>query len=145
ALPRRRVHREDFPHEERERIARRQRQGAVEIPQRREQILEPRHGEHSTSGGRFRFDAGRCAQSTRGGAYKWIGRVPFSMNNALEPFDNASGVYAQNGNPTPTLSEPLNDGGQFAPQSGGSGSGNIYITAKWQFNANALYQAPYGI
>jgi hypothetical protein len=31
-----------------------------------------------------------------------------------------------NGNPTPTLSEPLKNGGQFAPQSGGSGSGSIY-------------------
>ena len=45
--------------------------------------------------------------------------------------------YDTNGNPTPTLSEPLKDGGQFAPQSGGSGSGSIYINAKWQFNANA--------
>ena len=50
-----------------------------------------------------------------------------------------------NGNPTPTVTEPLKDGGQFAPQSGGSGSGTIYINAKWQFNANALYQAKWGI
>jgi hypothetical protein len=39
----------------------------------------------------------------------------------------------------------LKSGGQFAPQSGGSGSGSIYTNAKWQFNANGLYQAPYGI
>ena len=31
------------------------------------------------------------------------------------------------------------------PQSGGSGSGNIYINAKWQVNANAMYQAGWGI
>ena len=43
------------------------------------------------------------------------------------------------------MTEPLVDGGQFAPQSGGSGAGTIYINAKWQFNANALYQAPCGI
>ena len=54
-------------------------------------------------------------------------------------------MYDTNGNPTPTVTEPLVNGGQFAPQSGGSGSGTIYINAKWQFNANALYQAPYGI
>jgi hypothetical protein len=54
-------------------------------------------------------------------------------------------MYDANGNPTPTLTEPLRDGGQFAPQSGGSGAGSIYINAKWQFNANAMYQAPYGI
>jgi hypothetical protein len=73
------------------------------------------------------------------------GAAAFSWNNAREHFDDAAGIYDTNGNPTPTLSEPLKDGGQFAPQSGGSGSGNIYINAKWQFNANAMYQAPYGI
>ena len=76
---------------------------------------------------------------------KWMGRAGFSWNNALEHFASAAGAYDTNGNPTPTLSEPLKDGGQFAPQSGGSGSGNVYINAKWQLNANALYQAPYGI
>ena len=54
-------------------------------------------------------------------------------------------MYDTNGNPTPTVTEPLKDGGQFAPQSGGSGSGTIYINAKWQFNANAMYQAPWGL
>ena len=54
-------------------------------------------------------------------------------------------LYDTNGNPTPTVTEPLEDGGQFAPQSGGSGAGSVFINAKWQFNANAMYQAPYGI
>src|SRR5262245_48441268 len=76
---------------------------------------------------------------------KWMARVSFSLNNALEHFDSPDGVYDTLGNPTPSLSEPLKDGGQFAPQSGGSGSGNIYINAKWQFNANAMYVAPYSI
>jgi hypothetical protein len=76
---------------------------------------------------------------------KWMARVGFSLNNAREHYASAAGQYDTNGNPTPTLSEPLKDGGQFAPQSGGSGSGNVYINATWQFNANALYQAPYGI
>jgi hypothetical protein len=74
-----------------------------------------------------------------------MGRVAFSYNNAREHFTSAAGMYDTNGNPTPTLSEPLKDGGQFAPQSGGSGAGSIYINAKWQFNVNGLYQAPYGI
>jgi hypothetical protein len=76
---------------------------------------------------------------------RWMGRVGFSFNNAREHFTDPAGIYDTNGNPTPTVTEPLKDGGQFAPQSGGSGSGTIYINAKWQFNANALYQAPYGI
>ena len=76
---------------------------------------------------------------------RWMGRVSVSMNNAREHFSDPAGVYDTNGNPTPTVSEPLKDGGQFAPQSAGSGSGNIYINAKWQFNANAMYQAAWGI
>jgi hypothetical protein len=76
---------------------------------------------------------------------RWMGRVGFSWNNAREHFDDPNGMYDTNGNPTPTATEPLKNGGQFAPQSGGSGSGTIYINAKWQFNANAMYQAPLGL
>ncbi|MCC7417296.1 MAG: TonB-dependent receptor [Acidobacteria bacterium] len=74
---------------------------------------------------------------------RWMGRVSFGYNNAREHIA-ADGRYDTNGNPTPTLTEPLVDGGQFAPQSTGLGNGNIYVNAKWQFNANAMYQAPYG-
>jgi hypothetical protein len=63
---------------------------------------------------------------------RWMGRIGFAWNNAR-------------GNPTPTVTEPLQDAGQLAPQSGGSGSGTIYINAKWQFNANAMYQGPFGL
>jgi len=76
---------------------------------------------------------------------RWMSRIGFSWNNAREHFDNAAGTYDTNGNPPPTLTEPLKDGGQFAPQSAGSGSGNVYINAKWQFNANAMYEAVYKI
>jgi hypothetical protein len=76
---------------------------------------------------------------------RWMSRIGFSYNDATEHFDDAAGMIDGNGNPTPTATEPLKNGGQFAPQSGGSGSGTIYINAKWQFNANAMYQAPYGI
>jgi len=76
---------------------------------------------------------------------KWMSRVGFSWNNPTEHFDDAAGVYDTNGNPTPTVTEPLKNGGQFAPQSGGSGSGTIYINGKWQFNANAMYQAVWGL
>jgi len=76
---------------------------------------------------------------------RWMSRVGFSYNDATEKFDGTEGLYNTNGNPTPTATEPLKNGGQFAPQSGGSGSGTIYINAKWQFNANAMYQGPWGI
>jgi hypothetical protein len=76
---------------------------------------------------------------------RFMTHIGFGWNNARDHFDSPNGLYDTNGNPTPTLSEPLKAGGQFAPQSGGSGAGSIYTNAKWQFNANGLYQAPYGI
>jgi hypothetical protein len=76
---------------------------------------------------------------------RWMARVGVAVNSAREHFDEVAGMIDTNGNPTRTVTEPLVDGGQFAPQSGGSGAGTIYINAKWQFNANALYQAPYGL
>jgi hypothetical protein len=75
---------------------------------------------------------------------KWMARVGFAFNNAREHYETQA-LYDTNGNPTRTVTEPLVDGGQFAPQSSGNGSGNVYINAKWQFSANGLYQAPYGI
>ena len=76
---------------------------------------------------------------------KWMGRLSLAFNNAREHFDDANGVYDTNGNPTPTITEPLVDGGAFAPQSSGNGQGAIYMNARWQFNANGVYIAPYGI
>jgi hypothetical protein len=74
-----------------------------------------------------------------------MGRLSLAFNNAREHFDNPNGVYDTNGNPTPTITEPLVNGGAFAPQSTGNGEGAIYMNARWQFNANGLYVAPYGI
>ena len=76
---------------------------------------------------------------------RWMARVAVSYNDTREHFSSTQGLYDLNGNPTRTLTEPLVDGGQFAPESGGSGSGTIFVNAKWQLNVNGLYQAPYGI
>jgi hypothetical protein len=76
---------------------------------------------------------------------KWMGRLSLAFNNAREHFDSPKGVYDTNGNPTPTITEPLVNGGAFAPQSTGNGQGAIYMNARWQFNANGVYVAPYGI
>jgi hypothetical protein len=75
---------------------------------------------------------------------KWMGRVGFALNNAREHYAPQA-MYDTNGNPTRTITEPLVDGGQFAPQSSGNAAGSVYINARWQFNANGMYQAPYGI
>ena len=75
---------------------------------------------------------------------RWMGRVGVSLNNAREHYAPQA-MYDTNGNPTRTTTEPLVDGGQFAPQSSGNAAGNVYINARWQFNANGMYQAPFGI
>ena len=73
----------------------------------------------------------------------WMGRVAIAYNNGREHFETVDGQYNTNGNPTATPAEPLVDGGQYAPTS--TVSGGIFMNAKWQINANAMYQAPYGI
>src|SRR5204862_504979 len=92
--------------------------------------------------------AGRTSTATispRRMKWKWMGRLSLSFNNPREHFDDPNGVYDTNGNPTPTITEPLVHGGAYAPQSTGNGQGAIYMNARWQFNANGAYIAPYGI
>jgi len=83
-------------------------------------------------------DDGQCPDRVRTVAHRVLLEIRLittrTVNNARDHFPDAAGVYDTNGNPTPTLSELLKDGGQFAPQTGGSGAGNVYISAKWQFN-----------
>ncbi len=81
-------------------------------------------------------------------ADRWFSRVAFSYNDYVE-HPGAGSIQ----NPTRTdttggslaLAGPQVDGGQYAPRSGGSGKGDIFYNAKWQFNANALYQLGWGI
>jgi hypothetical protein len=75
---------------------------------------------------------------------RWMGRVGLALNNAREHYEPQA-LYDTNGNPTPTITEPLVDGGQFAPMSSGNAVGQVFLNARWQFNANAMYQAAYGI
>ena len=75
---------------------------------------------------------------------RWMARVGFALNNSRAHYEPQA-LRNETGNPTPTIGVPLEDGGQFAPQSAGSGAGTIFMSARWQFNANALYQAAYGI
>jgi hypothetical protein len=75
---------------------------------------------------------------------RWMGRVGIAFNNAREHYEPQA-LYDTNGNPTPTITEPLVNGGAFAPMSSGNAVGQVFLNAKWQFNANAMYQAAYGI
>jgi hypothetical protein len=76
---------------------------------------------------------------------KWMARVGFSYNLANEHYDPGTGDNVANGNPTRLDTESLNSGGIYAPRSGGSGAGDIFVNAKWTINANGSYQFPWGL
>ena len=82
---------------------------------------------------------------------KWFARAAFSLMDWHENIEGPNAIQnptrtdttggqagsAQNGNSGPSV-----DGGQIAPRSGGSGKGDIFYNARWQFVVNALYQLP---
>jgi len=75
---------------------------------------------------------------------RWMGRIGIAFNNAREHYEPQA-RYDTNGNPTPTTTEALVDGGVFAPLSSGNSGGQVFLNSTWQINANAMYQAAYGI
>jgi hypothetical protein len=74
---------------------------------------------------------------------RWMARFGFSTNDHREYFDNPDTALQD---PTPNPGTPKKDGGLVVRSSGGSGKSGIYqLLPKYQFIANGLYQAPYGI
>jgi len=82
----------------------------------------------------------------------WMGRFGFSTNSDREYFDGPASIQ----DPTPQVpddSSPLNvmnsalvNGGLVATASSGSGKSGIYLVPpRYQFTADGLYEAPYGI
>src|SRR5262249_38862483 len=86
---------------------------------------------------------------------KWMARVAAAWNNHQEFWNttpySVGAAYpggqptADAYNPTPFDTDALVQGGQVAPRSAGSGSGDIFINAKWAINAYALYQLPWDV
>ena len=72
---------------------------------------------------------------------RWSGRLTTSWNNAREHY-LPEGLFDFIGNPTRTDTEPLVDGGQFAPASGTEG---VFLNARWQVNASAAYSLSGGV
>ena len=83
---------------------------------------------------------------------RWMARAGFSYNDHREYFTNPATAIED---PTPvarntkTLNEdasPLKDGGLVLTRTQGSGKEDFYfVSPKFQFVANGLYQAPFGI
>ncbi|MCX6538274.1 MAG: TonB-dependent receptor [Acidobacteria bacterium] len=83
------------------------------------------------------------ASATKRLSDKWMARFGFSTNDHREYFDNPATAIED---PTPSAGNPLVDGGLVVTASGGSGKSGIYqVLPKYQFIANGLYQAPWGI
>jgi len=75
---------------------------------------------------------------------RWMARVGGSYNLSNEYYDQ-NPARDNFGNPTPTDTEPLVNGGPFVVRSAASGAGDYFIHAKWQVSANGLYVLPYDI
>ncbi len=73
---------------------------------------------------------------------RWMARLGFSTNDHREYFDSDQ-AYTD---PTSSPGSPNIDGGQVMRQSGGSGKSGIFmLLPKYQFIANGMYQAMWGI
>jgi len=86
--------------------------------------------------------------ATKRMANHWMARFAAGYNNHREywkgtPYEvGAVPQFNVPYNPTRHDTEALVQGGQVAPRTSGSGSGDIFLNAKWAINANAVYQLP---
>jgi hypothetical protein len=82
------------------------------------------------------------AAATKRLSNRWMARLGFSTNKHTEHFDSIAAMT----DPTPAPGTPNIDGGPVVRATAGSGKSNIYqLLPSYQFIANGLYQAPYGI
>jgi hypothetical protein len=73
---------------------------------------------------------------------KWMARFGFSTNSHREYFKGADALD----DPSPSAVSPNINGGLVVTRTGGSGKSNIYLVLpQYQFIANGMYQAPWGI
>ncbi len=74
---------------------------------------------------------------------RWMARIGYSYNDHREYFtDRAAAIV----DPTPGPESPKRDGGLVITSESGSGKTDFYfVSPKFQFVANGLYEAPFGI
>ena len=73
---------------------------------------------------------------------RWMARFGFSTNSHREYFQGADALD----DPTPAPTAPRLNGGLVVVRTGGSGKSNIYLVLpQFQYIANGMYQAPWGI
>ena len=74
---------------------------------------------------------------------RWMARIAYSYNDHREYFtDRAAAIV----DPTPSPTSPKRNGGLVISRESGSGKTDFYfVSPKFQFVANGLYEAPFGI
>ena len=74
---------------------------------------------------------------------RWMARIGYSYNDHREYFTDREAAIID---PTPSPSSPERNGGPVITSTSGSGKSDIFfVTPKFQFVANGLYEAPFGI
>jgi hypothetical protein len=73
---------------------------------------------------------------------RWMMRLAVAYNQPEEHYDMAVPINIS-GNPSRTDTYALISGGLWAPRSAGSGSGDVFVNQKWNFNLNGAYQLPW--
>jgi hypothetical protein len=73
-------------------------------------------------------------------ADRWMARIGAAINGAQERYGATPVDHF--GNLTRIDVDPLVNGGQYVVRSGGSGAGDVFVSAKWQINANGVYLFP---
>jgi hypothetical protein len=77
---------------------------------------------------------------------RWMARIAAGYNNHTQSYGSLPvSINAVSGNPSIFDSDPVRDGSQVAPISGGSGNGDVFINGKWSMNAYALVQLPWNL
>ena len=74
---------------------------------------------------------------------RWMARIGYSYNDHREYFTNRATSIID---PTPGPTSPKRDGGLVITSTSGSGKSDIFfVSPKFQFIANGVYEAPFGI
>jgi hypothetical protein len=74
---------------------------------------------------------------------RWQMRLAAAYNDPKENYEEGMVPVSENGNPTRSDIFPLDNPGQWAQRSAGSGSGDVFVNQRWSFNVNGAYQLPW--
>jgi hypothetical protein len=101
-------------------------------------IQQPSANLYTNTPDRFRDFNGFELTMTKRMANRWSANFSYAYNNAIDHWDSPNAFE------DPTNIEQT-EGFQYAPESGGSGIGNVFQNSKWAMKANARVMLPWDI